>query len=283
MEVFDDEELNDYERARAALIARNRERMAAMGLLDAAAAVFGTKAQALKATRPTSTSSTSLSSSMEKKTQPRPRPRPRLHKGEQPTRVSKRLRGENAPGFSDDVKTEEEDGEEKPRPPSPPRWTEAELSDLRADEARRRRAAMDERLAELDIAGLIDYSPGIAHFAIIGAPHKGQKGRKHYKVTFSNRGGGGGGGEGGGGKKEKATPPTTTKTETACECVDFRIRRKRSGGHCKHIRLVLTQLGIDDDDGGYEDDEVKKKKKGSIEGWEGALERVVMASASARK
>jgi len=226
------EELNDYELARARLIARNRERMVAMGLLGAASSLAAAAKQG-------------ASAAAAKK--PRPRPRPRAAQPRAPTRASKRLRGEK----TDDASTtggakdgvgggsqggEEEEGEEEERQP-PPRWTDEELREIRREQEVR----MSERLSDLELSGLIDASPGVAHFAIVGAHHKGQK-RKHYKVTLENP------------RPSKAT----------CECVDFKIRRKKYGGHCKHIKLVLAQLGIGE---GAE----------SSDGWEEALERVVMA------
>ena len=229
------EELNDYELARARLIARNRERMVAMGLLGAANSL-------------TAKQEASKSTAAAKK--PRPRPRKSHRAPQAPTRVSKRLRGEKTDGGSG-VKEEEEEEEERQPTPSPPRWTEEQLLELRRDEELR----MSERLSDLELSGLIDASPGVAHFAIVGAHHKGQK-RKHYKVTLENL------------KNSTASASTSTSSNTStasCECPDYRIRRKRYGGHCKHIKLVLVQLGL----GG--------EGETTSDGWEEALERVVMA------
>ena len=224
------EELNEYELARARLIARNRERMVAMGLLGAANSLTA-KQEASRAAAEAATK------------KPRPRPRsPRAPRA--PTRASKRLRGDQADGGSEgDVKEEEE---KVRRPTPPPRWTEEQLRELRRDEELR----MSERLSDLELSGLIDASPGVAHFAIVGAHHKGQK-RKHYKVTLESP------------KSALPSSSSSSSSSAACECVDFRIRRKRYGGHCKHIKLVLAQLGLGESE--------------TSDGWEEALERVVMA------
>ena len=219
------EELNAYERARAELIARNRERMRSMGLLGGGAAAAAIRQGKAKASKPK-----------------QPRPRPPRATPQAPTRASERLRGEKTEGS-----TREEETEREPSPPPPPRWTEEQLRELRRDQELK----MSERLSDLELSGLIDASPGVAHFAIVGAHHKGQK-RKHYKVTLE-----GGGGGGNGNSKSKKTSSTSS-----CECVDFRIRRRKYGGHCKHIKLVLTQLGI--------------QGEGNSDGWEEALERMVM-------
>ena len=226
------EDLNDYELARARLIARNRERMVAMGLLGAASSLMAaTKQEASE------------------KPRPRPRPRPQPRAPQAPTRASKRLRGDKAGAlstgsFGKEEEEEEERKEERPSPP--PRWTEEELKEIRRDQELK----MSERLADLELSGLIDAEPGTAHFAIVGAQHKGQK-RKHYRVTLE--------------KKDPGSSKTKS-TSAACECVDFRIRRKKYGGHCKHIKLVLAQLGLGSGEG-----------ETSSDGWEEALERVVMA------
>ena len=232
-----EEELNDYELARARLIARNRERMRTMGLLGAANSLT---AAAATAARPAKAAAAA------KPRPPRPRPAPQA-----PTRTSKRLRGENAPRASTGKVGEEEEEEREPSASPPPRWTEEELREIRCGQE----LSMSERLSDLELSGLIDAAPGVAHFAIVGAQHKGQK-RKHYKVTLE--GGGRGGGEGGGGKGS-----AKEASSAACECIDFKIRRKRYGGHCKHIKLVLAQLGLGE--------------AATSDGWEEALERVVMA------
>lgn len=219
------EDLNDYELARARLIARNRERMAAMGLLGAFSSLTAAKKQEAPA---------------ETKRKPRPRPQPRAPQA--PTRSSKRLRGDKTGVLSTgtfEKEEEEKEGEEESPSPPRPRWTEEELQEIRRDQELK----MSERLSDLELSGLIDAEPGIAHFAILGAHHKGQK-RKHYKVTLEN---------------------SKLKTSSACECVDFKIRRKKYGGHCKHIKLVLEQLRLVGGEGETSD------------GWEEALERVVMA------
>lgn len=233
------EELNEYELARARLIARNRERMAAMGLLGAANSLTA-KQEASEAAAAT-----------KKKPRPRPRPRSSPRAPQAPTRASKRLRGEKATEEGD-VKEEEEeddDGEKARRqqPTPPPRWTEEQLRELRRDAELR----MQERLSDLELSGLIDASPGVAHFAIVGAHHKGQK-RKHYRVTLENN------------LKSTTSPSSTSSSSSSCECIDFKIRRKKYGGHCKHIKLVLAQLGLG-------------SESGTSDGWEEALERVVMA------
>ena len=241
---MDDQDLNEYELARARLIARNRERMAAMGLLGAANAL---SRPPLAEATPKATAST------KRKREPRPpRPPPR-----EPTRASKRLRVKAGGEAASAAGVKKEEGESEPESEAeeeegegeeaPPRWTEEQLRSLRRDQELK----MSGRLRDLELSGLIDASPGIAHFAIVGAHHKGQK-RKNYKVTLETAGGGG---------KGKAA-----KTSTSCECVDFKIRRKRYGGHCKHIKLVLAQLGL-----------LKEGEQTTSDGWEEALQRVVMS------
>lgn len=241
------EELNEYELARARLIARNRERMAAMGLLGAANSLTA-KQEASEAEAAT------------KKPRPRPRPRSSPRAPQAPTRASKRLRGEKtttAGGGSGEegADVKEEEKEEEEYPPPKPRWTEEQLRELRRDEELR----MQERLSDLELSGLIDASPGVAHFAIVGAHHKGQK-RKHYRVTLEKT-------------PKKSTLPSSSSaaasaaassSSASCECIDFKIRRKKYGGHCKHIKLVLSQLGLG-------------SESATSDGWEEALERVVMA------
>lgn len=68
-----------------------------------------------------------------------------------------------------------------------------------------------EKLAELEMSGLVDFTSDVARFVVIGSTGT------HYEVEL----------------KDPAP---------SCQCVDFRIRRRM----CKHQKLVLTQLGIPD-------------------------------------
>ncbi|DBA71329.1 TPA: hypothetical protein ACH3X2_011140 [Trebouxia sp. C0005] len=68
-----------------------------------------------------------------------------------------------------------------------------------------------EKLKELELSGLVDFTQQHARFAVIGSTGS------HYNVEL------------------KDPAPT-------CQCVDFRIRKRI----CKHQKLVLLQLGIPD-------------------------------------
>jgi hypothetical protein len=201
------DDLSPYELERAALIARNRARLEAMGIPLAAA----TLAPPVAAPPP----------------RPRPHPPPRRARPpSQPTRASRRLRGGPATRSSGSVPSPPRSP--SPSPPPPKKWDPAELAAIEAERA----AALAHRLTELDLAGLIDSTrpaddasdkSAEARFAVVGAPHKGQR-RKHYVITLRLDS-----------KGKKATH--------SCECMDYKCRRAKRGDRCKHITLVLTQLG----------------------------------------
>ncbi|KIZ07553.1 hypothetical protein MNEG_0390 [Monoraphidium neglectum] len=117
-------------------------------------------------------------------------------------------------------------------PPEPP--TEEEI----AATAEAMRDVQKARLRELEMGGLVEWSvegqggegAQKATFIVIGS--KGD----HYAVRFTTR-------------PEQGRRPRT------CECMDCRIRKH----DCKHIRLILQQLGLDEP---YQD-------------WPQALERKV--------
>lgn len=225
------EDLTPYERERAAVIAANRARLASLGLADAARALGVAPAPA------------------------RPKPRPKRPPPSRPTRASKRLRGERAPGDEGGVKSGSPPRSRSPSRSPPPKWTDAELKELAASREAARVAAMDARLGELSAAGLIDVTHNsgggaggdapatAAQFAVVGAPHKGKK-RKHYVVTLTARPYG-----------------------CACECLDWRFRHKSTDHYaCKHVRLIHTALGC----------------AGAPEGWEAALEASVVRGGGGR-
>ena len=206
------EEENPYERERTAIIAANRARLAAMGIVVAAAALAP----------------------------PPPRPRPaapaqarppqKKKRPAAPTRASARLRGGTSTRSSGPVPPSPPRSRSPSPSPPPRKWDPAELAALAAARA----AALESRLAELRLAGLIDATgpgsdPAEARFAVVGAPHKGQRQRKHYVISLFRTTGGG----------DKQAPVVTH----TCECMDFRMRRARTGEACKHIALVLAQLG----------------------------------------
>ena len=205
------EEDNPYELQRAAIIAANRARLAEMGIVVA----------------------TTLAPA------PRPRPPPapghpnkKKRKAAVPTRASARQRGGPATRASGPAATTPPWSPSTSPPPSR-EWDPAELAALAAHKA----VTLEARLSELSLAGLIDaaapggdganpVAPAEARFAVVGAPHKGK--RKHYVISLTRA------------PPDGKQPPTTTH---ACECMDFRMRRSKTGEACKHIALVLNQLG----------------------------------------
>ena len=205
------DDLSPYELERAALIQRNRARLEALGIPLAAA----TLAPPLP-TRP-----------------PAPARAPRAPRAAaQPARSSRRLRGGPATRSAGPAASPRRSPLSSPLPPPPPKkWDPAELAEIEAQRA----AVLADRLTELDLAGLIDCTrpagdpsdrTAEARFAVVGAPHKGRA-RKHYLIVLAS----------------DATGRSVTHT---CQCMDFKMRRARTGQACKHITLVLTQLGCVD-------------------------------------
>lgn len=260
-----DEPATAYEAERAALIARNRERLRALGLEKAAAALGaaapGAAAKPVKATAPR----------VKREAAPAG-----------PRRSSKRLRGGAAPKPAGPLPAELRSP--TPEPAKPKRqWTEEALQQFEAE----KQATLEARLSELDAAGLIDHAPApdgglgsVARFAVVGAPHKagarGRAARKHYVVTLH-------GGRPG------------APLALGCGCMDYRCRKNTATHYaCKvrgaeeeegeggwhgrrrrprpppspqHLRLILSQLGCGE---------------AGAAGWEGALEARVMAGAVKR-
>lgn len=199
----DTEGLSEYERRRQQIIARNRQRLIELGL-----------EKAVQDLRPL--------------IQHKPKPhksRVRHSAGlEGPVRRSSRIQ-------------ELKEGGGKPRrkrSPPPP------LEDLHEASRKRQRAAPGtsshahmkseaEKLAELELGGLIDATEDHAKFMVLGSTGK------HYTVTLS-------------------------KEQHTCGCPDYRFRRHR----CKHQQLVLSQLGVPDNPEQWHEAVMRQVQAGSI-------------------
>lgn len=86
---------------------------------------------------------------------------------------------------------------------------EEELQQLALDEEAERLKRQDDKLQDLNLDGLIDFDKDHARFVVLGST------KNYYKVELRT-------------------------DKQSCECMDHRLRRHA----CKHISLVLTQLGI---------------------------------------
>lgn len=217
---------SNYEAQRLEIIARNRARLQQLGLTDAADKLASTTAKPKKAAKP--------------KAPRKPKP-PAV-----PTRHSRRQGGE-APAELDEGQRQlaamyvdgvcpkcgkafekgiKQHFDKCTGVPSRPRRNpDAGLKDIIRVDDEEEAADDDEqqltklpqvdaaklqgKLKELELSGLIDFSSDKAEFVVLGST--GSK----YVVTLAD-------------------------TRHTCKCMDFRIRQRP----CKHIRLVLQQLGI---------------------------------------
>ncbi|KAK9801344.1 hypothetical protein WJX73_007385 [Symbiochloris irregularis] len=212
-------QLNEYEQQRERTIERNRARLLALGIPGLVNAV---------------------TEDVQKNSAPKKKAAKRKRDTSQPSRQSRRLHGEDAPE-QDELALFKINGDcpfcgkvlqqghkahlercidsGRPRLDALREQANVEEDPLDAEELRQieltkeaeRIKRQDEKLHELELSGLVDFSEEHAEFMV-----QGSKG-KHYKVALQD---------------EKQT----------CQCMDYRLRRHA----CKHIRLVLTQLGIVD-------------------------------------
>lgn len=227
-------DMNPYELERLKLIARNRARLIALGIPSAV------KELSALIPAPRATSHRSK--------------KPKVHKEPQePTRRSARLQPGSSVGSSQlppSVEPGSElalfmiDGEcprcgrvstrghreHLSRCHGPVVLSEEEIK-AQAEEMKRRDK---DKLRALELGGLVDLTEEQALFIVVGSTGN------HYKIKFSD------------GEKKRS-----------CTCLDHRFRRH----DCKHIRLVLQQLGLDKDE---------EKEK-----WREAVMRMFQQSSSA--
>ncbi|GIL95975.1 hypothetical protein Vretimale_1896 [Volvox reticuliferus] len=205
--IYDD--LDDLEKERRRIMARNRAKLIALGIPVAMM---------------------ELQDLARRRSQAHPRPRPRSEVGRQkamePTRRSTRLAGHGPAGDDGGQETEpllqlgEGGAVEVQGPESRPQvgsgtahvdddygLTEEEIA-AKAEQLRQRETA---RLRELELEGLVDFSPDAAVFVVLGSTGN------HYTVRLSD------------GRR-------------SCQCMDCRVRKR----DCKHIRLTLEKLQISD-------------------------------------
>lgn len=210
---------NEYELARQRLIARNRERLLALGIEDAI--------RGLSALAPP----------------PPPPPKKKQKKQERssepaaPSRRSDRARGIKAEPAGDAAEEAErqlarrrrikEEEEEEEDPDAAAAARQARLAARGMTEA--------ERMTHLELGGLVDFTDSEAVFIVVGSTGK------HYCVRFKDRraaedGGGGGGGKS---KKKDKDDGAEGKMVATCECMDHRCRKR----DCKHIKLSAKEVG----------------------------------------
>ncbi|KAL4425739.1 hypothetical protein ABPG75_009755 [Micractinium tetrahymenae] len=238
--------VTEMERERAALIARNRERLLALGIPSLVTELGGGKAAAAAAKKQQKKKAAEAwGKEGDEDWGPRPKRR-RGGKAEQPTRRSRRLQEAEEHQKEEEEHEKERFGRElgkfavegecprcgkvlekgqrqhlqtctgaKPKPKREPREPGARredaLSGLTEEERRDRHKVLLARMAQLHLDGLIEMTHENAKFVVLGS--KGN----HYTITL---------------KDDKHT----------CGCLDYRFRRH----NCKHILLVLSQLGIED-------------------------------------
>ncbi|GIL42283.1 hypothetical protein Vafri_304 [Volvox africanus] len=206
---FSSDDLDDLERERRRIMARNRAKLIALGIPVAMM---------------------ELQDLARRRTQARARPRAKSkvdrQKPREPTRRSTRLAehgvaGSDRGGEAEPLLQLAEDGAvevqgARPRPQAGPGrsqldddsgLTEEEIA-AKAKQLRQREAA---RLRELELEGLVDFSPDIAVFVVLGSTGN------HYTVRLSDE-------------------------RRSCQCMDCRVRKR----DCKHIRLILEKLQISD-------------------------------------
>ncbi|KAK9833702.1 hypothetical protein WJX74_003212 [Apatococcus lobatus] len=205
--------LSEYEQQRAALIERNRARLAALGLPDLVASID--KDLKPKAKKPKKTSKAAEAPSRHSR---------RLHDeepevdGEADEHVQfamfiidgecpkcgkvvtkgHRNHWQGCSGTGEQRQQARDDATEDDQEPS------ISQPDRRAKSGR----SLQERLSELEMGGLVELTDEHAKFVVLGSTGR------HYTVTLST-------GKG------------------SCQCVDFRIRKHA----CKHQRLIYDQLG----------------------------------------
>eukprot|EP00892_Ulva_mutabilis_P006976 jgi/Ulvmu1/4650/UM002_0381.1 len=220
------EEMTDFERARALIIARNQARLAALGIHEAASAVEqATSLQRKPAGRDGHKAPKKRSCPTEAQG----------NEGSPPRRRSRRLRGEA--GAADEVENDDlaeshsqlavftingicpncgrvvtrghrkhldncSSATQRPQKPLAD-MIQAEMQKIETDNA---------KLRELELGGLIGLDDDHAVFNVVGSTGK------HYKIEF-------------------------TGEKRSCQCPDHRIRKR----DCKHIRLLLKSLCIEND------------------------------------
>ncbi|GMH34300.1 hypothetical protein BSKO_02134 [Bryopsis sp. KO-2023] len=214
----DPEPFNEFEAERERLIARNRALLEQLGISTAAEKL----AETIKKSRPAK--------------KPRTTPKPKKTASSQPSRRSSRLAksaGEDQSALEEDPASQFTkfviDGEcpkcarvvtrghkrhlESCQGRPENTADEIPLTEEEIAEQDRVQSERDAtKIRELELSGLIEYTEDAAKFAIIGSTGK------HYVVTLS-------------------------EARQTCQCMDFRIRKRA----CKHIKLVLKQLAIEED------------------------------------
>ncbi|KAL4445856.1 hypothetical protein ABPG77_009055 [Micractinium sp. CCAP 211/92] len=234
-----DGDMTELERERAAIIARNRERLLALGIPSLVTELGGSKAAAAAKKRKEKGLAEAGGKGGDEEWGPRPKRRQGAQP-EKPTRRSRRLQQ------AEEHQKEEEENEKQrferelgqfvvegecPRCGKALEkahrqhlqvcraergrgqglaWTHP-LQGLTREERQDRHKVLLARMSQLHLDGLIEMTQENAKFVVLGS--KGN----HYTITL---------------KDDKHT----------CACLDYHFRRH----NCKHIMLVLSQLGIEE-------------------------------------